>query len=143
MQNKFKFALHLHLDLFPHLYSIFNVKLRRPVCRNFELPEHLACRVELLAVGGALCHLLYCRLGLLKVALGTTNFVGLILQEFELTWRACSILHLIAVALGFLMVNLPFLVTTSTYFFPAPVQLTAADHSSVFFSLDVSTVYVA
>ena len=48
-------------------------------------------------------------------------------------------MHLIAVALGFLMVNLPFFVTTSTYFFPAPVQLTAADHSSVFFSLDVST----
>ena len=45
----------------------------------------------------------------------------------------------IAVALGFLMVSLPFFVTMSTYFFPAPVQLTAADHSSVFFSLHVST----
>ena len=68
-------------NLFPHLNAIFNVKLRRSLCRNFELPEHLACRVELLAVGGALCHLLYYRLGLLKVALGTTNILVLTIQK--------------------------------------------------------------
>ena len=29
------------------------------------------------------------------------------------------------------MVSLPFLATTSTYFLPAPVQLTAADHKGI------------
>ena len=93
-------------------------------------------------MGGTLCYFLYCRLRLLKVALRTKNVVDFIfdnVKDIQLTWRLCSILHLIAVGLGFLMVSLPFLVTTSTYFFPAPVQLTAADHSSVFFSFDVST----
>ena len=91
---------------------------------------------------GTLCYFLYCRLRLLKVALRTKEIVDLIFvngKESQQTWRACSILHLIAVGLGFLMVSLPFFMMTSTYFFPAPVQLTAADHSSVFFSFDVST----
>ena len=66
---------------FPHLNAIFDVKLRRPLCRDFELPEHLACRVELLTMGGALCHLLDCRLGLLKVTLGTRNVAVLLIQN--------------------------------------------------------------
>ena len=74
---------------------------------------------------------------------GTTNIIYFNdsnTKRIKLTRRACTISHFIEVALGFLMVSLLFLVTTSTYFFPAPVQLTAADHSSVFFSFDVSTV---
>ena len=56
-------------NLFPHLDSIIDDELSRPLSRDFKLPEHLTHRVEFLTMRGTLCDFLHCRLRLVQVAL--------------------------------------------------------------------------
>ena len=119
-------------------HCIFNVSC------HFELPEHFACWVELLAVGGTLCYFLYWRFRLLKLALRTTHilkdafYCPRILNEFWAPANLESVLNftLDSSCLGVLDHQFALLRDNVHVLLSGPCP---SHHSSVFFSLDVST----